>query len=721
MIREPHIAWELWLQTLPITNKRLLQDNNVISSERRLTPTTQTVAGFLPITVPKDLDQQGVEFLSDRVVGRPFYFDYEYVRLLCCDGWKNRAGGIPLGCFLLCFYDNDTDEDVQEAVLIRALGPTKLPTDNTVIQAMVEYYKDNLKLKGNNSDLDDETRYEFSFSGLECRALGTFYKDKEGNICFGADVENFFSAHNYSCYKPTGKVLEKIVNFRDGKTNPGSKTDVRIGKVRYASSRRFQEQEPEEVPFYVSPEDFLGKRTALFGMTRTGKSNTVKKIVQATVEINKSVSKNYNPKTDQNPANTFTDNNVPKQGVGQLIFDINGEYANPNLQDEGTAISEIYGKDSVTRFSTIAKPNQPDFKMMKTNFYRDIEAGFDIIRFDLQDDKADFVKNFRDVSWEIPEDLKDDYAFKTRHERRIAAYKCCLHRANYPIDNQDKAIKFSGTKELDELIGISPSKGISLDEACLWWERVYDLMGENNQFFVDYLKKNKEPWADIDLMSILAMLTRKQKPGDKPNCGGYKRLLRSQSKHTNSIGQSYSQEIINLLRSGKIVIVDLSQGDPNIQRLYSEKICQHIFSNAMGKFIKSEPNNFIQIYFEEAHNLFPRKEDKDLSQIYNRLAKEGAKLNLGLIYATQEVSSISSNILKNTQNWFVAHLNNQDELREVAKFYGYEDFVGGLARFSAVNDKGFIRVKTYSNPYIVPVQISRFPDDTTLTQMKLNV
>ncbi len=74
VIREPHIAWSLWLQTLPITNKRLLQDNNVISSERRLTPTTQTAAGFLPLTVPKDLDRQGVEFLSDRG-GKPIYID----------------------------------------------------------------------------------------------------------------------------------------------------------------------------------------------------------------------------------------------------------------------------------------------------------------------------------------------------------------------------------------------------------------------------------------------------------------------------------------------------------------------------------------------------------------------------------------------------------------------------------------------------------------------
>ena len=110
-----------------------------------------------------------------------------------------------------------------------------------------------------------------------------------------------------------------------------------------------------------------------------------------------------------------------------------------------------------------------------------------------------------------------------------------------------------------------------------------------------------------------------------------------------------------------------------------------MFTDAMSRFIANEAPNYIQLYFEEAHNLFPKKDDKDLSQIYNRLAKEGAKLRLGLVYATQEVSSISSNVLKNTQNWFVSHLNNRDELQgsgEVLRLRGLRGEPAGGRRIA---------------------------------------
>lgn len=638
---------------------------------------------------------------KDSFVGRPFYLDYEKAYLLVADAWKIKVGGIPQGSFLIAFYENEPG--VSEALLLRALRPTKLPTDNDVISSMIEYYKDNIKTTGSESQLDEFTRYQFSFSGLECRILGTFYRGDSDRVVFGADVENFYSAHNYSVFKPRQKALEVIGNLRDGDYIPGGVNDIRLGRIRYSSSQRFQRTE-DDVSVYVSPQDFLGKRTALFGMTRTGKSNTVKKIIQATVEISRKAAGKLSDSivASEDNLDPYDPSGAPKYPVGQIVFDINGEYANANLQDEGTAIFELF-KDDVIRYSVLEKQG---FRVMKTNFYTDILAGFELIRSYLQFDGADYVRSFLSVDLTPPED-DQDFSEKTRYERKLAAYLCCLYQAGFKIPSDFK-VKFKGNNELKDLISGDPALGMSLERAANWFITIWDNYDE-----FDYLRNYKKhhegrEWADEDLKALLVFMSRKSKPGGSAAVSGYRKLRGIMNLHTPTTESPFQEEIKGSLRDGKIVIVDLSQGDPAIQSLYSERICQEVFSDAMGRFIGNSPNNYVQFYFEEAHNLFPRKEDKDLSQIYNRIAKEGAKLNLGLIYATQEVSSIGANILKNTQNWFIAHLNNEDELKEIRKYYDFSDFAESLIRFSAGTDKGFVRMKTYSNPFVVPVQIDRF-------------
>lgn len=503
----------------------------------------------------------------------------------------------------------------------------------------------------------------------------------------------------------------------------------KIGKVRYSSSRRFQQTE-EDVPVYVQAKDFAGKRTALFGMTRTGKSNTLKKIIQACVEMsdNAQLTLDEDKEPPEEVLKEFTEDNNPKYPIGQIIFDINGEYANSNLQDQGTAIFDMY-EDRTVRYSTIKKEG---FRQLKINFYREIQAGLEQIKEypSIADDTTRFANNFKGVSLAKPDGYESNRfsSLAKRYDCKVAVYLCCLFRAGFKAPGGLK-VRFRANKDVraivNEAIGYpmepqgsnkrSGTLELTLERASLWWEKLWEVytpdIGKKPSSKDNDSEEEIEEWADDDLKALLAMLTgeTKDKKGRVTSHNGYKILIPAKDGHTDTIQTPFDIDILKHLREGKIVIVDLSLGEESIKKRFSERITTKIFRDSIDRFIKTLPNNFIQFYFEEAHNLFPKKDDKDLSQIYNRLAKEGAKLNLGLIYATQEVSSISSNILKATQNWFISHLNNEDEIKELRKYYDFSDFTEGLIRFSQDTDKGFIRMKTYSNSFVIPVQIDRFP------------
>src|SRR3989442_1492140 len=97
-------------------------------------------------------DEKTGEVTTGQFCGRPFHLDYDHGQLLISDSWKQKVKGIPQGSFLLAYYENE--QNVNEALLLRVLGPAKLPTDNDIISSMIEYYKDNLKTSGEQSQLD---------------------------------------------------------------------------------------------------------------------------------------------------------------------------------------------------------------------------------------------------------------------------------------------------------------------------------------------------------------------------------------------------------------------------------------------------------------------------------------------------------------------------------------------------------------------------------------
>lgn len=472
---------------------------------------------------------------EDLFVGRPYSINYNKANLLVSDYWKHKVKGIPQGSFLLAFYDNPYDGDIYEALLLRVLNPSSLPSDSNVISSMVEYYKDNLNTSGKKSDLDDFTKYEFSFSGLECRILGTFYKEGD-NFEFGADVENFYSAHNYKIFKATNKILELIVNQRDKDLIAGGETEFAIGRVRYSSSRRFitQDESINKVEVYINPGDMLGKRTALFGMTRTGKSNSVKKVIEATVEISKNAKYDSLTSAPSGRENVMepidSETGAPKFPVGQIIFDINGEYANANLQDKGTAIFDLY-KELVIRYSVLDKTDE-GFKVLKTNFYTEIQAGFELVRSTLIQDSSNYIQSICAIDLNKPDGYEKQIQDRTSDEknaanlydRKVALYKACLHSAGFRSSNS--GVKFFGDQAtINQIIpSIEPHKGISLDECITWFSAIYEATGDQNLliYFNQYRQNKGFDYLDEDMRALLIFLTRKSTPNGSANLSGFR-------------------------------------------------------------------------------------------------------------------------------------------------------------------------------------------------------
>lgn len=630
-------------------------------------------------------------------IGAIYRLDFNEAIVLTHDRWKFETGGIPQYSFLLATAQdiNTPQVDDDEVLLLRVEGTAPLAMESELHAVREESLRTALSTSNDPSPsavldvtMDPFTRNRVSFTGLRCKILGTFYEDDvDGRkvLEFGADVDNFYATSTYRVLKPIREGLSTVASYLKPTGRPEER--VRIGAVRYSATRRRakaarQSGSAVEVNIY----DFIGNKTALLGMTRMGKSNTAKTIIARTFMISE------------------RQRRTGKAPIGQLIFDPQGEYANPNTQD-GTEIAAI-GAEHVRIFKFGADAKQSHVKPLAINFYAEnqIVAVQNLIADQLSTDDSGYVKDFAGAEYT---DVPGDRSASAHAQRARLVLYGALMRAGFQVPSGFRAhINMKGQLQqtIAGSLGRNPftqsgptanlvTVGASDIEDVV--DAVVSLRDRGDADAADFAK-------DVRWKSVEPIFTTRS--GNR-TVRGWKNLNPLRPFHSPHTQHDPAIEIYQELVQGRIVIVDLHIGAQAVTTALSKSITARLLEQQTEVFTSGNEPPSIQVMLEEAHNLFAADKYKDDRDVWIRLAKEASKLNLGMTYATQEVSGVAHQVKANTANWVVAHLNNTKEVRELAQFYDFGSFSEAII---ASEDRGYVRLKTLSSPYIVPVQIDRY-------------
>lgn len=545
--------------------------------------------------------------------------------------------------------------------------------------------------------IDPLTNAELQWGALKADILGTYYDTPQQTLAFGNDIDSFVSPHFYEIYVPKREHLEILVNSFVAEKDP-----IEIGRLRYTETETISNGQP--VPVSVSPDDFLCNRTALFGKTRMGKSNTIKVILDTMLR--------------------------KETRLGQIVFDLSGEYTYPDPQTGGSIYLTYQNKCSRYSLSprTVDREReagaQPP-KMLRINFYEQITLGHYIISalFDSKHPRRpDYMSAF--FAWEPVDEAAAREAYPdegdlTRFLRALSMYKAFLQEAGYSGGDRiqirlhlNAAIK----QRLATLQGVTDFAAIennrqgnqqvaehqTLRVAARLYERLWTLYDGNrndtNLFPVS--SRSGRPYFDAIHECLLRML-------GSTSISGPKKITPFRDYHDPK-GGNLAESIVADVENGKTVLIDLAQADQQVSQFYTEMLVKAVLAKQMTKFATLNTEEFerhsVLFYFEEAHNLF-RSDDKDLRSIYNKLAKEGGKFRIGMVYATQSMTTLSPDLLKNTENFFIAHLNDDREVKEIERRY---EFSGLGLDIQRARSKGYVRMITLSHRYALPVQIRLF-------------
>lgn len=619
-----------------------------------------------------------------RFVGYVLDIGYDEVTIITSDAYKIAVGGVPRNSLIIMVPDN-FEQGGQKIPLhftvLRVLDGAPTPLSKEVQQTYFELQKKSMP------ELDIFTQSELQWGALRTQVLGMFYSnpDKANAIEFSGDLNNYVSAHKYMIYSPDNQLLDLINNAIVPQENR-----FNIGKLRLTECRLpLPGKTLPNVDIVLSTSDFMGARTAMFGKTRLGKSNVVKLITQSLIETTKET-----------------------KNVGQLIFDINGEYANDNPQDGESSIASAYADRC--EIYALTKKSGTNSKELKINFYKSPKESHKIIRTLLRETGRASIYIERFLSVDIPsiDTLNElDAGEKKRAVRKIFIYWAVLNKAGFSANESDLkgVLPFSSVafnkNAMTQIFGADENvwpKINSLDDCQNLFEKA---IAANRNSTLPSSTKGKNLF-DADDEALLNFLLPASTTSTGPG------ILQSIRKYHSNTASNFINEILKSLDNGQTIIVDLGNADEEVMLYFSRELSEAVFYHQTNKFTNNNLKNslghkhYIQLYFEEAHNLFGNNDESDDTKIYRKFAKEGAKYHIGMVYSTQSPSTVNSDLLAQTENFFVAHLASQDDVNRLSRVnIAYDSIKNDILQ---AKTPGYMRMLTKSHRFVVSMQANIF-------------
>jgi len=117
-----------------------------------------------------------------------------------------------------------------------------------------------------------------------------------------------------------------------------------------------------------------------------------------------------------------------------------------------------------------------------------------------------------------------------------------------------------------------------------------------------------------------------------------------------------------LVKKGKITIIDLKEANPEIQQIAVLKVAKELFTaRKQGKV----PEFFIVL--EEAHNFCPERGlgEVSSSKILRTIASEGRKFGVGLCIISQRPAKVDKNVLSQCSTQIILKVTNPNDIKAI--------------------------------------------------------